>query len=184
MWTGRGRNCYFWEEGQPPSVVTEPDTAGGEHYPEKSSIVNGHLVTHVLALCSTLQGNCADHFPGKYVLHKHTQSSPGKPCSASFLIASEIFNGVCEVCDPALRQWDKSGENVENGYQKLVHSSLSLAEDWAETKISFSKTEDVRENHPQGQDRGWNHKGKQMVENQKTLRWVPAPQLTLYSNAH
>lgn len=75
-------------------MVTEPDTAGGEHYLEKSSIVNGQLATHVLELCSILQGNSADHFPGKHVLHKHTQSSPGKPCSASFLIASEILKYV------------------------------------------------------------------------------------------
>lgn len=33
--------------------------------------------------------------------------------------------------------------------RNLLTSAFSLAEDEAETKLRFSKTEDVRENHPQ-----------------------------------
>lgn len=32
---------------------------------------------------------------------------------------------------------------------KLLISAFSLAEDWADTKISFYKTDNVREKHPQ-----------------------------------
>lgn len=39
-------------------------------------------------------------------------------------------------------------------------------------------------NIPKGRERNWSHKGKHVVENQKILRWVPTPKLTVYSDAH
>jgi len=64
----------FWGGGQPPIVITEPDTAGGERHLFTSNDNPRHLVTEVPDLCSTLQGNCAGHSPPKSVPCKHTQS--------------------------------------------------------------------------------------------------------------
>ena len=100
IWIGRGMNSScFWGGGQPPSVITEPDTAGGERHLFTTNDYPRYLVTELLELCSTLQGNCAGQFPAKSVPCKHTQWSPGKPFSASVLIAFETPNGVF---DPVL----------------------------------------------------------------------------------
>lgn len=53
----------FRGEGQPPSAITEPDTAGGEHPLFTTNDYPRYFVTEVLELCSTLQGNCAGPIP-------------------------------------------------------------------------------------------------------------------------
>lgn len=80
IWIGRGMNSScFWGGGQPPGVITEPDTAGGEHCLFTTNDYPRYLVTEVLELCSTLQGNCASQFPGKSVPCKHIQLISWEP---------------------------------------------------------------------------------------------------------